>query len=126
EILRQFIPFVRLDGYWLLADLTGVPDFFAHVGQLVRRVASIPGAAGPRLRRPARVAVGAYVVVTFVALPILFAVAVNRMPRLVLIAWNSLGEQRQALSASFAAHSLLGVASSLVQSTLLLIELLGI
>jgi putative peptide zinc metalloprotease protein len=28
EMMRQFIPFVRLDGYWLLADLTGVPDFF--------------------------------------------------------------------------------------------------
>src|SRR5207245_1559386 len=27
-ILDQFIPFVRLDGYWVLADLTGVPDFF--------------------------------------------------------------------------------------------------
>jgi putative peptide zinc metalloprotease protein len=28
EIVRQFLPFVRLDGYWVLADLIGIPDFF--------------------------------------------------------------------------------------------------
>jgi putative peptide zinc metalloprotease protein len=24
EVVRQFLPFVRLDGYWLLADLVGI------------------------------------------------------------------------------------------------------
>ena len=26
------MPFMRLDGYWVLADLTGVPDFISHIG----------------------------------------------------------------------------------------------
>jgi methyl-accepting chemotaxis protein len=30
--LYQFLPHVRLDGYWALADLTGIPDFFSQIG----------------------------------------------------------------------------------------------
>ena len=29
QMLRQLLPFVRFDGYHVLADLTGVPDLFA-------------------------------------------------------------------------------------------------
>src|SRR6185437_9705118 len=32
EMLRQLVPIMRLDGYWTLADLTGVPDFISHMG----------------------------------------------------------------------------------------------
>ena len=28
QILQQFLPFLRLDGYYILSDLTGVPDMF--------------------------------------------------------------------------------------------------
>ena len=31
EILHQFLPFVRLDGYYIISDLTGVPDMFARI-----------------------------------------------------------------------------------------------
>src|SRR5262249_20312232 len=38
---RQLLPFIRLDGYWTLADVTGVPDFFSYIGAFVRRI--LPG-----------------------------------------------------------------------------------
>jgi putative peptide zinc metalloprotease protein len=31
EVLNQFLPFVRLDGYWVVSDLIGVPNLFAYV-----------------------------------------------------------------------------------------------
>jgi len=31
RMIRQLAPFVRYDGYHALADLTGVPDLFAHL-----------------------------------------------------------------------------------------------
>jgi putative peptide zinc metalloprotease protein len=37
EILHQLLPLGRLDGYWILADLTGVPDFFAIGARFARR-----------------------------------------------------------------------------------------
>ena len=30
-MVHQLLPFVRLDGYHILADLTGVPDLFARI-----------------------------------------------------------------------------------------------
>src|SRR5207248_4270206 len=36
EIVHQFLPFVRLDGYWALADLTGMPDFFSEIPAFLR------------------------------------------------------------------------------------------
>src|SRR5205823_2368554 len=31
EIMHQFLPFIRLDGYYIVSDLTGVPDMFARI-----------------------------------------------------------------------------------------------
>ena len=31
QMLRQLAPFVRFDGYHILADLTGVPDLYSHI-----------------------------------------------------------------------------------------------
>ena len=31
QMLYQFVPFVRMDGYWILSDLVGVPNLFAYV-----------------------------------------------------------------------------------------------
>ena len=31
EIIHQFLPFLRLDGYYIVCDLTGVPDMFARI-----------------------------------------------------------------------------------------------
>ena len=48
EILHQCLPLVRLDGYWALADLTGIPDFFSQIGPFLRTVLPLPFWKGPR------------------------------------------------------------------------------
>src|SRR5207244_2054557 len=45
EMLHQFLPFLRLDGYYVIADLTGVPDIFARIRPVLASL--LPG------RRPA-------------------------------------------------------------------------
>jgi putative peptide zinc metalloprotease protein len=35
-LLGNFQPFMKLDGYWLLSDLTGVPNLHARTGELTR------------------------------------------------------------------------------------------
>src|SRR5439155_2446448 len=49
EIILQFLPLVRLDGYWLLADLTGIPDFFSQMGPFLRSALPVPGFKGDQL-----------------------------------------------------------------------------
>ena len=41
ETMRQFIPFIRLDGYYILSDLIGVPDLFTRMGPVLKSV--LPG-----------------------------------------------------------------------------------
>ncbi|MGH3907680.1 MAG: hypothetical protein ACRDTE_26395 [Pseudonocardiaceae bacterium] len=36
ETVRQFLPFVRFDGYYILSDLIGVPDLFSRMGPVLR------------------------------------------------------------------------------------------
>ena len=67
EVVRQSLPFLRLDGYWTLTDLTGVPDLVSQIGPFVRSLvpATIwPGPRIPRLRRWVAVVFATYIVVT--------------------------------------------------------------
>jgi putative peptide zinc metalloprotease protein len=65
EAVYQLLPLVRLDGYWILADMLGVPDLFSHIKThvaAVRRTRSGQSAGAALLRRgPAR-AFGIYVI----------------------------------------------------------------
>src|SRR5438105_6031576 len=65
EMAHQLLPVIRLDGYYIVADLTGVPDLHARIGPILRSLVR----RGPKdgrvtaLRRRARAAVTAWVVV---------------------------------------------------------------
>ncbi len=49
EILHQFLPFLRLDGYYIMSDLTGVPDVLSRVGPTLRSL--LPAARPNRASR---------------------------------------------------------------------------
>ena len=58
ELVQQLLPLARLDGYFIVADLIGVPDLFSRVGPILSSL--VPGrGASPRVRelRPAARAV---------------------------------------------------------------------
>lgn len=128
EILRQFIPFVRLDGYWLLADLSGIPDLFSNIVPFVQGVFRRQGAGrdrGMALRPAVRLTFMAYLAVAALILPALFAVTVTRLPRLMLLAWLSLFQRAHMVAAAWSAGSPVGVAAATVAVALLGAELLG-
>ena len=41
QMVKQLSPIIRADGYHILADVTGVPDLYAHIGPTMRRL--LPG-----------------------------------------------------------------------------------
>ena len=65
-ILQQFLPFVRLDGYYVVSDLAGVPDLFHRIRPVLSSV--VPGRDAGRavtdLKPHARALVTAWVVLT--------------------------------------------------------------
>ena len=85
EILQQLLPTLRLDGYFIVADLVGVPDLFGRITPILRSM--IPGRRlDPRVRnlkRSARVAVTVWVLlaVPFLGIYLAFDPPAGPQPR---------------------------------------------
>jgi hypothetical protein len=65
-ILQQFLPFVRLDGYYIVSDIAGVPDLFGRVRPILASL--VPGRSPSdtvtEMRPGARMVVTAWVLLT--------------------------------------------------------------
>ena len=125
ELIRQLLfPFVRFDGYWVLADLTGVPDLFAQVGPFLRGLLPASrrnGALLPPLKPWARRVFATYVALVAVVLPGLVYVFATRAPGFVARGWDSLGLQASAAEAAFAGRDALALVTAAVQVVILVL-----
>ncbi len=128
EIVRQLLfPFVRFDGYWLFADLTGVPDFYTYMGPLLASAlpGRQPGAGLPRMKRWVKAVFLSY---TALAIPVLGGLAylfVTRAPGFVAVAWDSINAQADALGTATNTGDLLGMIAAATQMLLLVLPLIG-
>ncbi len=90
-IAQQLLPFVRLDGYYIVSDLTGVPDLFSRLGGILRSM--IPGrdpepevlALKPRVRKVVTV----WVVVTVALLGFMLLRLVLHLPSVYATAYDA-------------------------------------
>ena len=84
EMLHQLLPFLRLDGYYIVSDLTGVPDMLTRIGPTLRSM--IPGREPDErvteLKPWVRVATTVYVVTLIPALALIVALLAISAPRL--------------------------------------------
>lgn len=128
DAARQLLPFLRLDGYYIVADLTGVPDLFSRLKPIL--VSSLPWKkADPKVKELklwARIVVTVWVLLVIPLLLLQLLLLLLHAPRIVATAWASLGEKTDALSQAWAGADLAGVASNVFQSVLLVLPLLGI
>lgn len=119
-IAQQFLPFVRLDGYYIVSDLAGVPDLFGRIRPTVRSIFGKSGSAGAPadLTPRARAIVTAWVLATVPLLGGLTVLLVAGLPSLVAGAWQSLGNQVavavKAAAAGEPASALLGVVGAVI------------
>jgi putative peptide zinc metalloprotease protein len=127
QMVRQLVPVVRFDGYHILADLTGVPDLFLHIGPTLRGL--LPwrrGRADRAALKPwARAVVTAWVLLV---VPILGAVLVGLVlafPRLAATAWDSLGLQWRDLGARWSDGDAAGAAVAVLSMLLISLPVLG-
>jgi putative peptide zinc metalloprotease protein len=105
ETATQFLPIIRLDGYYMLSDLIGVPDLFSWMGPVL--VSMIPGrAAHPRVRelKPwVRATITLWVGLVLPSLAYWVAGFVIVVPRVLPVVWTRLVEVSQAVAADAAA-----------------------
>jgi putative peptide zinc metalloprotease protein len=129
EILHQLMPFVRLDGYWTLADITGLPDFFSQMGGFIRSVVPISSWKGrklPELKWWAKAVFAIYILITVPLLLTLLLIMVKGVPRILATAWDSLLQQIAAFSAAQSGADFLGMATAVVQILVLALPTLGL
>lgn len=127
-IAQQFVPFVRLDGYYIVSDIAGVPDLFARIRPTIRGLLSrrrpVPELAD--LTPRARAIVTTWVVTTVPVLVVLTVVVLVRVPALLSGAWSGLRAQRAVTLAAMAAGDVVGAALGLLQIAVLAVPLAGL
>jgi putative peptide zinc metalloprotease protein len=100
EILYQFIPLGRLDGYWILADLTGVPDLFSQIGPFLLSVLPVPATERsklPTLKSKARVVFALYMVTMLGVIPVSLLLLVSFVPQIARVSGALLADQWTSL-----------------------------
>jgi putative peptide zinc metalloprotease protein len=120
ETVTQFLPMIRLDGYYILSDLVGVPDLFSRMGPVL--MSMIPGRpTHPRVRelKPwVRWTITLWVVIVVPWLLYWVIGFVIVVPRVLPVVWARLLELQHAVSAAasagHAAEATLGVVNILL------------
>jgi putative peptide zinc metalloprotease protein len=103
QIFQQLLPLLRLDGYYILSDLTGVPDLFMRLKPTLtsllpwRKTEDSVRALKPWVR----VAVTAWVLVLVPFLAFVFGAMVFNVPRIFATAWDSFFVQLDNADISF-------------------------
>jgi putative peptide zinc metalloprotease protein len=127
QMLRQLAPFVRFDGYHILADLVGVPDLFGHIKP------SLLGLLPTRWHRPeskalqpwARAVVTLWVLVVLPALLFSFVMMVVALPRVAATTWQSLTLHWADIRAAWAGGNLARVGAGTLSVLVLVLTLLA-
>jgi putative peptide zinc metalloprotease protein len=128
EIAHQLLPVVRLDGYYIVADLTGVPDLFARIGAILRSLL-FWRAADPQvtaLKRWVRVAVTAWVMIVVPLLILELLIMLIHMPRILGTSWDSADRLARAAGPAFGRGNVLRGLSDSLQILVLAIPITGI
>ena len=124
QVLQQMLPLLRLDGYYVLSDLLGVPDLFKRTGPVLRSL--VPGQdADPlvdELTPKARRIITGWTLAVVPLLLINLGYIILNAPRILATAWDSAAHQIGTIQADSGAAR----AVAALQLVILLIPVIGI
>jgi putative peptide zinc metalloprotease protein len=129
EVGRQFLPIGRLDGYWALADITGVPDFFSRLVPFVASLLPLPVPDSmklPELTSRAKKAFLAYIVLVLLGSGIFFGYVLTHLPRLLETAGNAFSSQLEILRVSVRVRDVPTAFASGLQLMVLVLETVAV
>jgi putative peptide zinc metalloprotease protein len=128
QMLQQLVPALRFDGYYILADLAGVPDLFARVGPVLH---SLPKGrpSDPRvaeLRPAARRIVVAWVLIVVPLLLAGFGWLIWALPTIVEETILAIGVQADQIVAAWESNGIPLLLLSVLSIVLLVLPLMGV
>lgn len=123
----QFFPSIRFDGYYILADLVGVPDLFAYVGPVLTSL--VPGRpTHPKVRelRPwARRVIVLWVAVSVPVILLGLTVFLVAAPAVLPVVWQALLEYLQTIDTAVRSGDVVTTTLHVVQLFFLVLPWLG-
>ena len=128
QMLRQLTPLVRFDGYYVLADLTGVPDLFHRIKPtLLGLLPSRWNDPASKVLKPwARAVVTAWVLVVVPLLLAALVLMTLALPRVLGTALAGLDRQWQMMGEQFVAGDLLAVMVRVLSVVAIVLPVLGV
>jgi putative peptide zinc metalloprotease protein len=126
EIVYQMLPFVRMDGYWILADLTGIPDFFSQMGGFVRSMLGRDDANVPELKPWAKVVFAAYTIIVVPLIAFLLFLLFRSFPTVLATALDSSGKLAASAGEALPHGDGIAIAAAGVQIAILAVQVGGI
>ena len=129
EVAHQLLPFLRLDGYYIIADWTGVPDMFARIKPILASVLKPwkkPDERVRQLKPWVRIVVTVWVLLVIPLLLFQLGMLLLHAPRIFATAWDSLGQQWQAVTDGFGGGDVVQGVGGLAQAAILVLPLVGI
>jgi putative peptide zinc metalloprotease protein len=127
ETAMQFLPMIRLDGYYILSDLIGVPDLFSRMGPVLASI--IPGRpTHPRVKelKPwvrRTITLWVLIVVPYLAYWVIGFLIV--IPRVLPVVWHRLVFLCHAVGVKAAEGYIAETALGIIQIFLLLLPWVG-
>jgi len=129
EVLAEFSPLGRYDGYWLLADMAGVPDFFAFMKPFLRSVLPLRRWNGPKLPPLKPFAKAVFALYAFLVVPafaFFLALFVWHAPDILWTALNAFRTQAAEVAPAWGEGSYLLVAALLSQLLMISLTVFGV
>ncbi|MFI1167127.1 hypothetical protein ACH4UM_26900 [Streptomyces sp. NPDC020801] len=131
EILEQLMPAVRLDGYYILGDLAGVPDLYGKIKPIL--LGLVPGARGRAareevagLKKSARTIVATWVLTMVPLLVGELGYALWNLPRIIATMTRSLTEQVVGTGSAFMHGQVVEGLVGLIGCVMLLCPMAGV
>jgi putative peptide zinc metalloprotease protein len=113
----------------VLADLTGVPDFYSMMGAFVRSVVPIPAWKGsklPPLRRWVRVVFAIYTVIGLPGMIAFLVILLMRVPTVYRMTWDAMRVQLDSVPTSWQQADWMMLAAELSQMLILCVTMIGL
>jgi putative peptide zinc metalloprotease protein len=128
EMAHQMLPFLRLDGYYVVADLVGVPDLFQRIRPIL--TSFLPWApTDPRvseLKPWVRFAVTGWVMVVVPIIVLQLIMVVTVAPRLLGTAWDSMRSNWTVMTGAWTDGRWIEGLTGILQLLLLILPIAGI
>jgi putative peptide zinc metalloprotease protein len=127
-IVQQSLPFLRLDGYYIISDLTGVPDILVRMRSILTSVLPWRGADErvTELKPWVRAVVTAYVCLLVPVIGFVFLLMLINAPRVFATGWDSFWVHWDRVGPQFAHGETARGLMSIFQMAVLVLPAAGI